>query len=257
MIGYYLSRAVSALIGTLYPGYYSYKAIKEKDTDAVMRWMKYWTVFAFFTALEAVFDLFIFWLPFYYETKTVFVLFLLLPQTRGADYVFQHILLPTLATHEGNIDDTLRQAETRAKKHARDAWEQTRSSISTAVMASIAKAAEVAKSESKTRRQEQEQEQEQGQGQGQGQVDAGAKQVGGAQGREEEESQWTLVTEGTQRTSNREKQRGRKMTLGAASTAVSSSADSGASASRRTTTPSRRSARRSAGAGRGGTNKSG
>lgn len=49
-------------------------------------------------------------LPFYYEAKMAFILFLIFGD--GAQYVFRKLLKPTLALHEESIDlkiDTVKQ----------------------------------------------------------------------------------------------------------------------------------------------------
>jgi hypothetical protein len=46
-------------------------------------------------------------IPWYYELKTAFVLWLILPQTRGHIYIYRHFVHPTLKKHEKNIDSAL------------------------------------------------------------------------------------------------------------------------------------------------------
>lgn len=103
-----LLHLVSTVLGSLYPGYASFKAIKNKDRDEYIRWMHYWTVYAFFSVLETLMDCFVFWLPFYYEGKLLFVIVMLLPQVKFAEYIFHTFLHPTLTQHEPVIDDVLR-----------------------------------------------------------------------------------------------------------------------------------------------------
>ena len=43
-------------------------------------------------------------IPFYYGIKTIFLLYLSLPQTRGASYIYEQHLQPFFHTHEGQID---------------------------------------------------------------------------------------------------------------------------------------------------------
>lgn len=96
------------VFGTLFPAYYSYKAVKTKNVKEYVsraqvllllrswieplasrnqirclsssnltlffrvqvKWMMYWIVFAFFTCFETITDLFLaFWFPFYYEVS--------------------------------------------------------------------------------------------------------------------------------------------------------------------------------------------
>ncbi|RIB07032.1 TB2/DP1/HVA22-related protein, partial [Gigaspora rosea] len=61
----------SNVVGYLYPAYASFKAIKANNTKRIMEWLIYWIVIALFSVIE---------LPFYYETKMIFMIWLILPQ---------------------------------------------------------------------------------------------------------------------------------------------------------------------------------
>ncbi|CAL8382888.1 unnamed protein product, partial [Gadus morhua 'NCC'] len=56
MVSWMISRSVVLLFGTLYPAYYSYKAVKTKNVKEYVRWMMYWIVFALYTVVETVTD---------------------------------------------------------------------------------------------------------------------------------------------------------------------------------------------------------
>ncbi|KAM6432016.1 receptor expression-enhancing protein 4 isoform 2-T2 [Liasis olivaceus] len=101
------------LLGTLYPAYASYKAVRSKDVRAYVRWMMYWIVFALFMATEAVADVFVSWFPFYYEIKMAFVVWLLSPYTRGASLLYRKFVHPTLSSKEKEIDHFILQAKER------------------------------------------------------------------------------------------------------------------------------------------------
>eukprot|EP00053_Salpingoeca_punica_P008683 m.77596 g.77596 ORF g.77596 m.77596 type:complete len:214 (-) comp14709_c0_seq1:648-1289(-) len=116
----HLLQIVSMVLGSLYPGYASFKAIKNKDMKEYMRWMHYWTVYAFFSALEMLMDLFVYWLPLYYEGKLLFIILMLLPQTQFAEYIFHAFLHPTLLQHEDTIDATMAKAVDAARGHTRE-----------------------------------------------------------------------------------------------------------------------------------------
>ncbi|NXU59753.1 REEP4 protein, partial [Turnix velox] len=79
-----------------------------------VRWMMYWIIFALFMATETFTDLFISWLPFYYELKMAFVLWLLSPYTRGASLLYRRFVHPTLARKEKEIDAFITQARQRS-----------------------------------------------------------------------------------------------------------------------------------------------
>ncbi|XP_054167176.1 uncharacterized protein LOC128964573 [Oppia nitens] len=105
MIGHYLSRLTILFFGTLFPAYSSYKAVKNRDIKEYSRWMMYWIVFAIFSFIEVFSDIFIgFWLPFYYELKIVFILWLMSPYGNGSKILYLHLVHPQLTTHEQTID---------------------------------------------------------------------------------------------------------------------------------------------------------
>ncbi|KYK54334.1 TB2/DP1/HVA22-related protein [Drechmeria coniospora] len=82
--------------GFVLPGYYSLNALFTTSKDDDTQWLTYWVVFAFFTVLESFFNI-VYWFPFYYVFKFVFLLWLSLPMFRGADIVFNSFLAPTLS----------------------------------------------------------------------------------------------------------------------------------------------------------------
>ncbi|EJW88326.1 receptor expression-enhancing protein 1 [Wuchereria bancrofti] len=112
MVSVFLSRIVVLTAGTLYPAYRSYKAVRTKDVREYVKWMMYWIVFAFFCFIETIADVIVsFWLPFYYELKIIFVLWLLSPWTKGASILYRKWVHPTLTKHERDIDLLLEHAK--------------------------------------------------------------------------------------------------------------------------------------------------
>ena len=91
MLGSFLSRLLIIGFGSLYPAYSSFKTIRSANVKHYVRWMMYWTVFALFSAAEHVADIFICWLPFYYEIKVLLVLWLMSSYTRGASHVYRKV----------------------------------------------------------------------------------------------------------------------------------------------------------------------
>lgn len=98
------SRLLVIILGTLYPAYRSYKAVKYKDGREYAKWMMYWIVFAIFQSCEAILDMFLFWLPFYYELKLLFIVYLVFPFTQGASILYRKVVHPYMLRHENDID---------------------------------------------------------------------------------------------------------------------------------------------------------
>ena len=99
------------VLGTLYPAYRSYKAIKNKDLREHVKWMMYWIVFALFTTAETFLDIFFSWFPFYYEIKILFILWVLSPATRGSSLLYKKLVHPLLISREKEIDDLIEKTK--------------------------------------------------------------------------------------------------------------------------------------------------
>ncbi|XP_052771971.1 receptor expression-enhancing protein 1-like isoform X2 [Mya arenaria] len=113
MVSAILSRVVILVFGTLYPAYASYKAVKTKNVKEYVKWMMYWIVFALFCAVETFADVFLSWIPFYYEIKIIFVFWLLSPVTKGASFIYRKFVHPQLNKREKEIDEAIAQARTK------------------------------------------------------------------------------------------------------------------------------------------------
>ncbi|KAJ4939391.1 hypothetical protein JOQ06_028840 [Pogonophryne albipinna] len=111
MVSWIISRLVVLIFGTLYPAYSSYKAVKSKDVKEYVKWMMYWIIFALFTAVEVFTDMFLCWIPFYYELKIAFVVWLLSPYTKGSSVLYRKFVHPTLSSKEKDIDEYICQAK--------------------------------------------------------------------------------------------------------------------------------------------------
>ncbi|KAI9493296.1 TB2/DP1, HVA22 family-domain-containing protein [Zychaea mexicana] len=87
-----------------YPAYASFKAIETPSPADDKQWLTYWTVIGFVQIVEYFSDLLLFWVPFYFLIKTVFVLWLALPQFRGAEILYGRFIRPFLLEAQSDID---------------------------------------------------------------------------------------------------------------------------------------------------------
>ncbi|KAM0792230.1 hypothetical protein ACM66B_004926 [Microbotryomycetes sp. NB124-2] len=113
---YLLSRLVSTVAGAVYPAYASYKAIKANDVSQLEVWLMFWVVMGIVMTFESTLEWLVTWVPFYYEVKTLVILWLTLPQIQGSTYIYVAHVHPFLTQHEDEIDQAIADAKTRAKQ---------------------------------------------------------------------------------------------------------------------------------------------
>eukprot|EP00033_Pygsuia_biforma_P000357 GCRY01000430.1.p1 GENE.GCRY01000430.1~~GCRY01000430.1.p1 ORF type:complete len:136 (-),score=7.36 GCRY01000430.1:75-482(-) len=107
MIGWWLSAPICQLVGIVYPGYRSFKAVKTEDKEDDTQWLMYWVCLAAFTVFEFFADRIISFLPFYWEIKVAFLVWLQHPSFLGATFLYKRHLEPLLNKHESRIDQKL------------------------------------------------------------------------------------------------------------------------------------------------------
>jgi len=108
------SRLLTAWVAFLHPCFASYKALSHRPVSEpeLERWVKYWAVFGAVVGVEYAAEWLVSWVPFYWEIKTVFVLYLALPQTQGSTYIYDNYLAPYFSRNEAQIDRDIQVAQT-------------------------------------------------------------------------------------------------------------------------------------------------
>lgn len=86
------------LAGFVLPCYYSLDALFTTTKTDDTQWLTYWVVFSFFTVIESLVSV-VYWFPFYFTFKFVFLLWLSLPTFRGADIIFRSFMAPMLGRY--------------------------------------------------------------------------------------------------------------------------------------------------------------
>lgn len=108
------------IVGFLYPAFKSFQAIETKTRGDDVHWLVYWVIFAFFNILEVFIDWLLYWIPFYYAFKLAFLLWLMLPQTKGASFIYESFLKDFLKKNESRIDAALNDAKKQASEMANE-----------------------------------------------------------------------------------------------------------------------------------------
>jgi len=111
MVTSLLFHLLSAWFAFLLPSFATYKALARKDLDAVQHLSMYWCTVGVLVGIEYVCEWLISWFPFYWEVKTLFLLFLALPQTQGSTWVYQSYLEPFFQKNEHELDQGILSAQ--------------------------------------------------------------------------------------------------------------------------------------------------
>ncbi|KAI1391459.1 TB2/DP1, HVA22 family-domain-containing protein [Hypoxylon trugodes] len=105
--------------GFVIPGYYSLAALFSATKSDDTQWLTYWVVFAFFSVLESALSV-VYWFPFYYTFKFVFLLWLSLPVFNGAQLVFRSFIQPTVGRYFSESGSTAANLRAKADSFGKD-----------------------------------------------------------------------------------------------------------------------------------------
>lgn len=80
--------------GFVVPAYYSILALKTTTTKDDTQLLTYWIVFSFLNVIEFWSKALLYIIPFYWFLKTIFLLYIALPQTGGATMIYNRFISP-------------------------------------------------------------------------------------------------------------------------------------------------------------------
>uniref|UniRef100_A0A4W4HPS8 Receptor expression-enhancing protein n=1 Tax=Electrophorus electricus TaxID=8005 RepID=A0A4W4HPS8_ELEEL len=103
------------LIGFAYPVYFSIKAIESPNKEEDTQWLTYWVVYGFFGISEFFSDIFLFWFPFYYVFKCLFLLWCMAPFSwNGSRVLYLRFVRPFFLKYESAVDSVFSDLSGRA-----------------------------------------------------------------------------------------------------------------------------------------------
>jgi len=107
------SRLLTAWVAFLHPCFASYKALSHRPVSEpdLERWVKYWSIVGALVGVEYALEWLVSWVPFYWEVKTVFILYLALPQTQGSTFLYDSYLAPYFTRNEASLDANIALAQ--------------------------------------------------------------------------------------------------------------------------------------------------
>ncbi|KAG1708301.1 hypothetical protein DVH05_024981 [Phytophthora capsici] len=128
-MGASFSRCLCLGVGVAYPAYASFKALERPESGHdEKQWLTYWVVYGASTSVETVASPLMCLVPGYNFTKTLFLIWMMAPQTQGATTVYDKLLCPFLKEKEPFVDRKLQEAQEAAESALSSfirAWGQT------------------------------------------------------------------------------------------------------------------------------------
>lgn len=106
-----VSHLLCAWFAFLLPSYSTYKALSSPLSGELQSLSMYWAVVGAFIAIESTIGSFVSWLPFYWEARTLFLLYLSLPQIQGSTYIYKTYLEPFCSKNEAELDSGIASAQ--------------------------------------------------------------------------------------------------------------------------------------------------
>ncbi|KAF0981361.1 hypothetical protein FDP41_000275 [Naegleria fowleri] len=108
------TQLICHLVSFILPAYASFKAIRSPQSNDDKHWLIYWIIYALIHVFEYYLLVIVVFIPFYWEIKFFFIIWLIAPQTRGATLLYVKYVEPFLNKHEQEIDEQVSNVQKRA-----------------------------------------------------------------------------------------------------------------------------------------------
>uniref|UniRef100_A0A453KYI5 HVA22-like protein n=1 Tax=Aegilops tauschii subsp. strangulata TaxID=200361 RepID=A0A453KYI5_AEGTS len=83
----------------IYPLYASICAMESTSKLDDGQWLAYWIIYSFIALFEMAAEQVLYWIPLWYELKLLFVAWLVLPQFRGASFIYEKFVREQIRKH--------------------------------------------------------------------------------------------------------------------------------------------------------------
>ena len=97
--------AITTLVGTLYPAFWTIKAIEKNELDEQKNWLTYWAVFGSFIIIDMFSPIVVKFIPFYVVMKVIFLIYLLIPGSGGCTFVYNLFVKRFIKKYEDKLDN--------------------------------------------------------------------------------------------------------------------------------------------------------
>ncbi|RXM93788.1 Receptor expression-enhancing protein 6 [Acipenser ruthenus] len=86
------------------------KAIESSNKEDDTKWLTYWVVYGIFSVAEFFSDIFLYWFPFYYAGKCLFLLWCMAPVAwNGSQILYNRLVRPFFLKHQASVDSVVNE----------------------------------------------------------------------------------------------------------------------------------------------------
>ena len=128
----WFSTYVTCIVGVVCPTYLSLKALESPEPNDDIHFLTYWVVYGLFSVFDLFTSFLINKIPFYYTIKLCFLIWLFMPNFKGAIYIYKYVISPLFKKFEGKlskgVDKILEKGE-KMKDKAMDFIEENKDQI--------------------------------------------------------------------------------------------------------------------------------
>ena len=103
LIGY-LDFYITTIVGIVYPAFWSVRAIESEETGDDKQWLTYWVVFSLFSIIDLFSGFILKFIPYYFFLKLLFLIWLFMPNLRGATFVYDKFLIKLFKKYEKQLE---------------------------------------------------------------------------------------------------------------------------------------------------------
>jgi hypothetical protein len=111
----FVADAVTVALTVLFPVFMTYKALQTSDPAVLAPWLMYFVTLSLVHVIENTFDFILAWVPFYSWFRLFVHLYLVLPGSQGATFIYREYIDPFLYHHEREIDNLITDVHERAR----------------------------------------------------------------------------------------------------------------------------------------------
>ncbi len=97
------STILTLCITVLYPACKSIQALESNGLDDDKEWLTYWIIFGLFSLLDDCCGCVLNFIPYFFWIKLAFFIALLLPQVKGAKFIYNTVVKDLLNKYKDNI----------------------------------------------------------------------------------------------------------------------------------------------------------